>query len=290
MPFSIVATRREWASGDFQRGGGPVFTANVPAVDASAAGEILGGVKGRKRHLFGKIVENGLVELPHRTEDEVTKMRAEVVPQRTLASQLLPHRAEQPAAELLRLIDQESQHHQHGEDHRQVLLPVTVVVFVVVSLVFQRVEGLVFDAPPRASASHEQPGVAAGDVQVGDPAEMLCKETFVSTFKKLETIYDRIVIDAPPVMPVADARIIATLCDITILVLKSEESTRKACKYARDVLFGIGAKLLSTVVNGVPNKNGQYGYYIGYGYGYSDRYYRENERRKTRPKRKSSEN
>ena len=70
-----------------------------------------------------------------------------------VAPQLLPDRAEQPAAELLRLVHQEGQHHQHGEHHRQVLLPVPVVVFVVVPLILQRVEGLVLDVPPHGASN-----------------------------------------------------------------------------------------------------------------------------------------
>ena len=90
-----------------------------------------GAVQGRKWHPLGKVIEHGLVELPHRAEGEVIEMRAQDFPQRTLTPQLLPDLAEQPAAELLCLVHQEGQHHQHGEHHRKVLLPVPIVVFVV---------------------------------------------------------------------------------------------------------------------------------------------------------------
>jgi hypothetical protein len=46
------------------------------ALCAAAAGDALRGVQGRKRHLFGKVVEYGLIELPHRAEGEVIKVRA----------------------------------------------------------------------------------------------------------------------------------------------------------------------------------------------------------------------
>ena len=121
------------------------------AVATATAGTPLRGVPCRQRHLFGSVVENDFVEVSHRAEAEMAEVGPQVVPQGTLASQLLPHRPEQSTAELLCLVHQEGQHHQHGEHHRQVLLAMAVVVLEVVPLVPQRVEGLVLDVPPRAS-------------------------------------------------------------------------------------------------------------------------------------------
>ena len=55
------------------------------AVAAATARGALGRVRPRKRHLVGEIVEDCLVQMPHRTETKMAKMRAQVVPQRTLA-------------------------------------------------------------------------------------------------------------------------------------------------------------------------------------------------------------
>jgi succinoglycan biosynthesis transport protein ExoP len=122
-----------------------------------------------------------------------------------------------------------------------------------------------------------------------NPSEMLSSAAFAGILKELATRYDRIVIDSPPVMSVADARIIAALCNVTILVLKSEESTRKVSQHARDGLLSVGAKLLGTVVNGVSRRNGQCGYYAGYGYGYGDHGHHETKVQKVRSERTSSE-
>src|SRR5262249_58272902 len=53
------------------------------------------------------------------------------------------------------------------------LIPMTVIVLEVVPLIFQRIEGLIFDAPPRSPASHELIHGAFVDAQVRHPAEML---------------------------------------------------------------------------------------------------------------------
>ena len=107
--------------------------------------------------------------------------------------------------------------------------------------------------------------ITCGD-SVPNPSELLNSDAFADLIAELSLRYDRIVIDAPPVMPVTDACILGAICDTTILVLRAEKSTRRSAQQARDGLLSVGAHLLGSVVNDVPNKKGRYGYY-GYGYG-----------------------
>jgi len=101
------------------------------------------------------------------------------------------------------------------------------------------------------------------DVQ--NPSETLHSASFAKLIKLLAKQYDRIIVDSPPVLPVTDAQILASICQITILVLRAEKSTRKTSQQARDALQRVGARVLGVVVNDVP-KNGRYGYYGGNGY------------------------
>jgi len=116
---------------------------------------------------------------------------------------------------------------------------------------------------------------------VPNPSEMLNSETFARTLEQLCERYDRIVIDSPPVMPVTDSQILAAVCDITLLVLRAERSTRRASQQARDALLSVGAHMLGAVVNDVPRKSARYGYYGGYGYYYYyyDRYGRRKKKK-----------
>jgi capsular exopolysaccharide synthesis family protein len=107
--------------------------------------------------------------------------------------------------------------------------------------------------------------------EVPNPSELLNSDVFNETLKKLTERYDRVIVDSPPVAPVADAQILAAICDITVLVLRAEKSTRRQAQHARDSLLSVGAQLLGAVVNDVAQKRGQYGYggygsYGGYGY------------------------
>jgi Mrp family chromosome partitioning ATPase len=100
---------------------------------------------------------------------------------------------------------------------------------------------------------------------VSNPSETLHSESFTKLVKLLAKQYDRIIVDSPPVLPVTDAQILASICQVTILVLRAEKSTRKASQQARDALLRVGARVLGVVVNDVP-KNERYGFYGGDGY------------------------
>jgi capsular exopolysaccharide synthesis family protein len=113
-----------------------------------------------------------------------------------------------------------------------------------------------------------------------NPAEMLNSAAFEEILAELGAHYDRILVDSPPVLPIADARIIATKCDMTILVLRVDRTTRKRAQAGFDSIQSVGATVLGSVLNDVPLAigygyggyyRGRYGYGYGYGgYGYYD--------------------
>jgi capsular exopolysaccharide synthesis family protein len=102
-------------------------------------------------------------------------------------------------------------------------------------------------------------------LEVPNPSEILNSESFAQLLELLSNRYDRVIVDAPPVMPVTDAQILAAICNITLLVLRAEKSTRKTSQQARDGLMSVGAHILGAVVNDVSKKS-RYSYYSGYGY------------------------
>ncbi len=120
---------------------------------------------------------------------------------------------------------------------------------------------------------------------VPNPSEILNSKRFEELLKLLSKRYDRIIIDSPPVTPVTDAQILSAICDITLLVLRAEKSTRKMSQQARNGLLSVGARVLGAVVNDVPRK-GLSGYYSSYGqyhgyYGNDHRMERESSDKRT---------
>ncbi len=103
--------------------------------------------------------------------------------------------------------------------------------------------------------------------RIPNPAEVLHSQKFAQLLTCLTEVYDRIVIDAPPVTMVTDAQILGGLCDATVLVLKADKCMRRVAQHALDALQSVGARLLGVVVNEVRKKGDRYGYY-------QDRYHR----------------
>jgi len=100
---------------------------------------------------------------------------------------------------------------------------------------------------------------------VPNPSEILNSKSFAKLLEDLSNMYDRVIIDSPPVMPVTDAQILAAVSDITLLVMRADKSNRKTSQHARDGLMSVGARILGAVVNDV-SKHSRYGYYGYYGY------------------------
>jgi len=96
------------------------------------------------------------------------------------------------------------------------------------------------------------------------PSEMLNSPMFSELLEVLSDRYDQVIIDSPPVMGVADARIIGASCDITVLVLRSQKSTRRMSEMARDGLCSVGANVLGFVINDVTRQSADV--YATYGY------------------------
>jgi capsular exopolysaccharide synthesis family protein len=127
------------------------------------------------------------------------------------------------------------------------------------------------------------------------PVELLNNGFFADMLSHLRERYDRIIIDSPPVMPVADARVISALSEATLLVLRAERSTRRLALAARDELWRVRATRLGVIVNGVPQRRGgNYGGSYGYGsggygeYGYTSYGYGDDEvTSSARPSKKS---
>jgi tyrosine-protein kinase Etk/Wzc len=102
--------------------------------------------------------------------------------------------------------------------------------------------------------------------EVPNPSELLNSKVFVEILEELSQRYDRVIIDSPPAIPVADSQILGAICDITLLVLRADRSTRSLSQRAMNSLLSIGARVLGAVVNDVSRTGGRYGYYGDYEY------------------------
>lgn len=101
-----------------------------------------------------------------------------------------------------------------------------------------------------------------------NPAELLQSRQMAQVLERLRRHYDVVLIDAPPLLPVADAAVLSRQADGAILVVRHSKTTKDQVAAAADRLASVDAELLGTVFNRTPEK-GNDGYGYGYGYGYA---------------------
>jgi capsular exopolysaccharide synthesis family protein len=102
-----------------------------------------------------------------------------------------------------------------------------------------------------------------------NPSEILSSNRFKEFIKEASENYNFIFIDAPPVLPVADASDIATLADGVILVYLVGKIGRGVLKRVKTNLENVDAKLTGVILNKVKSDAGPeyYQYHSYYYYG-----------------------
>jgi capsular exopolysaccharide synthesis family protein len=104
--------------------------------------------------------------------------------------------------------------------------------------------------------------LAAGHIPP-NPAELLGSKKFDELFVDLKKRFEWIVFDAPPVMAVTDAAVLANSVGGVVFVIGSEMTTRPAAVTAIDHLVAARARIVGAVLNRVNVKRHAY-YYAPY--------------------------
>ena len=98
------------------------------------------------------------------------------------------------------------------------------------------------------------------------PAELLSKERVGEIIEELRKYFDFILIDAPPVVAFADARLLANHADAVMVIVRAGMAGHNTVERAIEALPG--SRVLGVVLNGVDQMS-EVGYYGYYGYGYT---------------------
>jgi capsular exopolysaccharide synthesis family protein len=101
------------------------------------------------------------------------------------------------------------------------------------------------------------------------PSELLVPDRLASTFGKLKLLFDLIVVDAPPLLPVSDPAIVAREVDGVVMVVRAGKTQRDVALRAKEILQGVGANLLGVIVNNVDDVLPYYYGHNYYNYAYS---------------------
>ncbi len=112
------------------------------------------------------------------------------------------------------------------------------------------------------------PGGSSNDVS---PSKLFYSPRMSSLLARLRSEFDMVMIDAPPMIHLADARVLGRLADGVILVVRAGQTTTESALLAAQRFAEDGTRVLGTVLNNFdPNTVWHYGYrgkYYGeYGY------------------------
>lgn len=116
----------------------------------------------------------------------------------------------------------------------------------------------------QADAKEDLFFIAAGK-PVSNPTELLANNRLPSLLTRLAPIFEWIIVDAPPVLPVSDASVLARMCEGVIFVMRAGvtplDLAQTACQEFRE------NNLLGAVLNGADEQAmyGAYSYYAGNG-------------------------
>jgi capsular exopolysaccharide synthesis family protein len=103
--------------------------------------------------------------------------------------------------------------------------------------------------------------VPAGPM-VPNPAELLRSDLVEAALLKLSETFDIVVIDSPPVLPVADALVLSRHVDAAVLLATADGTSRRKLSRAVEALQQVEAPLRGLVLNSVGAHEGdEYGYY-----------------------------
>jgi succinoglycan biosynthesis transport protein ExoP len=100
-----------------------------------------------------------------------------------------------------------------------------------------------------------------------NPAELLSSDRMRAMLEEARGEYQFVVVDSPPLLNVSDSRILATLVEGVILVVKGGATPRELAQRAQSYAEDVGANLIGVVLNNLDVRAGD-DYYRYYRYDY----------------------
>lgn len=88
-----------------------------------------------------------------------------------------------------------------------------------------------------------------------DPVALLAGDRTAPFLGRLREAADLVIVDAPPILPLADASILASLSDGTVLVVDAERSDREVMAESRKRIEAAGGELIGVVYSNVRSRD-----------------------------------
>jgi capsular exopolysaccharide synthesis family protein len=92
------------------------------------------------------------------------------------------------------------------------------------------------------------------------PSELLASGKCRKLLSQLRECYDVVLLDLPPLLPYADAGVLAGLADGTIIVARCPDTRTRQLRRSLEALTALNARFLGCVLNTAPSQSSVYGY------------------------------
>lgn len=116
-----------------------------------------------------------------------------------------------------------------------------------------------------------------------NPSELLGSAKMAEFIEKAKSQYDRVIVDAPPLIGIGDGLVLGRLIGHLIFVIRSHQISRKVIKQVREKLQHHQIKVLGVILNYLDMEKDKYGYYR-YHYHTYNRYYGKSAQKKHKEK------
>ncbi|MEN1937260.1 CpsD/CapB family tyrosine-protein kinase [Paenibacillus sp. 102] len=94
-----------------------------------------------------------------------------------------------------------------------------------------------------------------------NPAELLGASSMKELLSEAYGMYDFVIFDTSPILPVTDAQIMANQCDASVLVIRSGSTEKEVALKAKQALDSAKGTLLGVVLNDKEQNGSEYYYY-----------------------------
>jgi capsular exopolysaccharide synthesis family protein len=82
-----------------------------------------------------------------------------------------------------------------------------------------------------------------------NPSELISRKKMEEIMDELKQLYDIIIVDSPPIVPVIDAQVISKFVNGTVIVTNVEHNDSRTLKEAKDLLVKTNTPLLGIILN-----------------------------------------
>jgi polysaccharide biosynthesis transport protein len=108
--------------------------------------------------------------------------------------------------------------------------------------------------------------ILPGGTHAPNPSELLGSHAMFELIERLESMADVVIFDAPPLLPVTDAAVLAVNTDGAVLVVRSGRTAAERVERAVESLTSVGVRIVGSVLNMASTKGPDaYHYYSYYG-------------------------